>query len=252
MDVKTAFLNCILREKIYASQPNGFVDHDNPNHVYKLKKALYGLKQVPRACMETSDPVDTPMVEKSKLDEDLQEKVFDPTRYLGMISSLMYLTSIRPDLVFADSCIALTDFADADHAGCQDTRKSTSKSMQLLGDRLIMALHLTKFRCNAIKEVPLPYAVTTSNTPDPSILTSDTISSRRKWKMGWLNCTSSVAFDLLRDALSAIFGLSELKSSDDDNDDDDVEKDEEDEEEEEHLASADPSTVPTDDPVPSS
>ncbi|GJV29702.1 hypothetical protein Tco_1386150 [Tanacetum coccineum] len=64
-----------------------------------------------------------------------------------------------------------------------------------------------------------------------------------------------VAFDLLRDALSAIFGLSELKSSDDDNDDDDVKKDEEDEEdeeEEEHLASADPSAVPTDNPAPSS
>ncbi|GJS42099.1 hypothetical protein Tco_0567142 [Tanacetum coccineum] len=36
-----------------------------------------------------------------------------------------------------DSCIALTAFADADHAGCQDTRKSTSGSMQLLGDRLV-------------------------------------------------------------------------------------------------------------------
>ncbi|GJZ75735.1 hypothetical protein Tco_0640200 [Tanacetum coccineum] len=42
------------------------------------------------------------------------------------------------------------------------------------------------------------------------------------------------------------------ESSDDDNDDDDVEKDEEDGEEEEHLAPADPSAVPTDDPVPSS
>ncbi|GKD06843.1 hypothetical protein Tco_1181817 [Tanacetum coccineum] len=36
-----------------------------------------------------------------------------------------------------DSCIALIAFADADHAGCQDTRKSTSGSMQLLGDRLV-------------------------------------------------------------------------------------------------------------------
>ncbi|GKC55587.1 hypothetical protein Tco_1078332 [Tanacetum coccineum] len=36
-----------------------------------------------------------------------------------------------------DSCITLTAFADADHAGCQDTRKSTSESMQLLGDRLV-------------------------------------------------------------------------------------------------------------------
>ncbi|GKC64865.1 retrovirus-related pol polyprotein from transposon TNT 1-94, partial [Tanacetum coccineum] len=49
MDVKTTFLNGILHEKVYVSQPDGFVDQDNPNHVYKLKKALYGLKQAPRA-----------------------------------------------------------------------------------------------------------------------------------------------------------------------------------------------------------
>nr|GFC27465.1 retrovirus-related Pol polyprotein from transposon TNT 1-94 [Tanacetum cinerariifolium] len=40
MDVKTAFLNCNLREEVYVSQPDGFVDPDNPNHVYTLKKAL--------------------------------------------------------------------------------------------------------------------------------------------------------------------------------------------------------------------
>nr|GFA88346.1 retrovirus-related Pol polyprotein from transposon TNT 1-94 [Tanacetum cinerariifolium] len=45
MDVKTAFLNDNLREEVYVSQPDGFVDLDNPNHVYKLKKALYWLKQ---------------------------------------------------------------------------------------------------------------------------------------------------------------------------------------------------------------
>nr|GFB65908.1 retrovirus-related Pol polyprotein from transposon TNT 1-94 [Tanacetum cinerariifolium] len=49
MDVKTTFLNGNLREDVYVSQTDGFVDPDNPNHVYKLKKALYGLKQAPRA-----------------------------------------------------------------------------------------------------------------------------------------------------------------------------------------------------------
>ncbi|GKE85745.1 retrovirus-related pol polyprotein from transposon TNT 1-94, partial [Tanacetum coccineum] len=49
MDVKTAFLNGNLREEVYVSQLDEFVDPDNPNHMYKLKKALYGMKQAPRA-----------------------------------------------------------------------------------------------------------------------------------------------------------------------------------------------------------
>ncbi|GJR47303.1 retrovirus-related pol polyprotein from transposon TNT 1-94 [Tanacetum coccineum] len=118
MDVKTAFLNGILREEVYVSQPDRFVDQDNLNHVYKLKKPLYGLKEAPRAC----DPVDTPMVEKSKLDEDTQGKAVDPTHYHGMVGTLMYLTAT---------------YADADHAGFQDTRRSTSGCMQLLRDRLV-------------------------------------------------------------------------------------------------------------------
>ncbi|GKC82212.1 hypothetical protein Tco_1137929 [Tanacetum coccineum] len=115
------------------------------------------------------------MVEKSKLDEDPQGKAVDPTHYRAMVGTLMYLTSNRPDLVYAvcmcaryqarptknhlhavkrifrylqgtvnrglwyskDFAIVLTAFADADHAGCQDTRRSTSGSMQLLGDRLV-------------------------------------------------------------------------------------------------------------------
>nr|GEW30097.1 hypothetical protein [Tanacetum cinerariifolium] len=169
----------------YAAHKNmsdGFMDQDNPNHVYKLKKALYGLKQASRAWydmlslflisqdfskgsvdptlfirkndndlllmsmmgkilfflglqisqsprgifinqskyaleslkkygFESCDPVDTPMLEKSKLDEDKKGKAIDPSHYRA--------------------------FADADHAGFQDTRQSTSGSLQFLGERLI-------------------------------------------------------------------------------------------------------------------
>nr|GEU79172.1 retrovirus-related Pol polyprotein from transposon TNT 1-94 [Tanacetum cinerariifolium] len=185
MDVKTEFLNGNQQEEVYVSHPNGFVDPDNLNHVYKLKKALYGLKQAPRSIyaleslkkygFESCDLVDTPMVEKSKLDEDKEGKAVDPLHYCGFIGTLLYLTANIPDLQFVicmcaryqarpteknlhtvkrifwylrgtvnwglwypkDSLIALTTFADADHAGCQDTCRSTSGSLQFLGDRLI-------------------------------------------------------------------------------------------------------------------
>nr|GEV49211.1 retrovirus-related Pol polyprotein from transposon TNT 1-94 [Tanacetum cinerariifolium] len=49
MDVKTAFLQGMLKEDVFVCQPEGFIDVDHLSHVYKLKKALYGLKQAPRA-----------------------------------------------------------------------------------------------------------------------------------------------------------------------------------------------------------
>ncbi|GJS54710.1 retrovirus-related pol polyprotein from transposon TNT 1-94 [Tanacetum coccineum] len=49
MDVKITFLNSPLKEEVYVSQPEGFIDLEFTDHVYRLKKALYGLKQVPRA-----------------------------------------------------------------------------------------------------------------------------------------------------------------------------------------------------------
>nr|GEW99000.1 retrovirus-related Pol polyprotein from transposon TNT 1-94 [Tanacetum cinerariifolium] len=129
MDVKMTFLNGILREEVYVSQSNGFVDPGNPNHVYRLKKALYGLKQAPRTWYDllsslmlsqgfskgTVDPTlfisgkckdillkyemesSDPMVEKSKLDEDTQGKAIDLTHYRGMVVTIMYLTSSRPN-----------------------------------------------------------------------------------------------------------------------------------------------------------
>nr|GFA48103.1 retrovirus-related Pol polyprotein from transposon TNT 1-94 [Tanacetum cinerariifolium] len=229
MDVKTAFLNGILKEEVYVGQPLGFVSKQYPDHVYALDEALYGLKQAPRAwydvllkflidngfqkgsidttlfikkkgkyimliqiyvddiifgstnpkyctkfsdlmvkCfemsmmgemkfflglqvnqfsngifinqskyildilkrsgMENCDTVPTPMVEQAKLKLDLVGKPVDHTDYRSMIGSLMYVTSSRPDIMFATY---------ADHAGCHLDRKSTSGSVQFLGDKLV-------------------------------------------------------------------------------------------------------------------
>ncbi|GKA81594.1 retrovirus-related pol polyprotein from transposon TNT 1-94, partial [Tanacetum coccineum] len=49
MDVKTTFLNGLLKEEVYVAQPDGVVDPDHPEKVYRLRKAIYGLKQAPRA-----------------------------------------------------------------------------------------------------------------------------------------------------------------------------------------------------------
>nr|GEY24345.1 hypothetical protein [Tanacetum cinerariifolium] len=276
MDVKTMFLNGILKEEVYVGQPPGFVSKQYPDHVYALDKDLYGLKQAPRArydvllqfliesgfqkgstdttlfikkkgkhimliqiyvddiifgstnlkyctkfselmvkCfemsmmgemkfflglpvnqfsngifinqskyildilkrfgMENCDTVPTPMVEQAKLKLDLVGKPVDHTDYRNMIGSLMHVTSSRPDIMFAtyicaryqanpnehhvsavkrifrylkgninlglwypkDYSFDLTAYSDADHAGCHLDRKSTSGSVQFLGDKLV-------------------------------------------------------------------------------------------------------------------
>ncbi|GJS03409.1 putative ribonuclease H-like domain-containing protein [Tanacetum coccineum] len=87
-----------------------------------INQAKYALETLKKYGMDLSDPVDTPMVDRLKLDEDLMGIPVDQTRFRGMVGSLMYLTAT---------------YADADHAGCQDSRRSTSGSAQFLGDRLV-------------------------------------------------------------------------------------------------------------------
>ncbi|GJY01592.1 hypothetical protein Tco_0359744 [Tanacetum coccineum] len=65
-----------------------------------INQSKYALESLKKYGMKSSDPVDTPMVEKSKLDEDPQGKAVNPTHYRGMVGTLMYLTASRPDLTF--------------------------------------------------------------------------------------------------------------------------------------------------------
>ncbi|GJS27212.1 retrovirus-related pol polyprotein from transposon TNT 1-94 [Tanacetum coccineum] len=116
MDVKTAFLNGNLREEVYVSQPDGFVDPNNPNNVYKLNKALYGLKQAPRAWYD--------MLSSFLISQEFSKGSVDPTLFNRREGNELLLGLWYPK----DSLIALKAFADADHAGCQDTRHSTSGS----------------------------------------------------------------------------------------------------------------------------
>ncbi|GJY23216.1 retrovirus-related pol polyprotein from transposon TNT 1-94, partial [Tanacetum coccineum] len=122
MDVKTLFLNDILCEEFYISQPDGFVNPGNLNHVYKPKKALYELKKAPRAWYD--------LISLYLLSQKFSKGVVDPTLFIRQEG--------KDNLLYSkDSCIALTTFTNVDHAGCQDTRRSTSRSMQRLSNRLV-------------------------------------------------------------------------------------------------------------------
>ncbi|GKA98194.1 retrovirus-related pol polyprotein from transposon TNT 1-94 [Tanacetum coccineum] len=70
-----------------------------------INQAKYALEILKKYGMDLTDPVDTPMVDRLKLDEDLKGIPVDQTRFRGMVGSLMYLTASRPDLVFAVSTI---------------------------------------------------------------------------------------------------------------------------------------------------
>nr|GEV90902.1 retrovirus-related Pol polyprotein from transposon TNT 1-94 [Tanacetum cinerariifolium] len=102
MDVKTVFLNGNLREEVYVSQPNEFVDPDNHNHVYKLKKALYGLKQAPRSWYD--------MLSSFLISQDLSKGSVDPTLFIRRNGNDLLLVQIYvDDIIFAASTPELCD-----------------------------------------------------------------------------------------------------------------------------------------------
>ncbi|GJU27573.1 retrovirus-related pol polyprotein from transposon TNT 1-94, partial [Tanacetum coccineum] len=96
MDVKTAFLNGDLQEEVFVSQPEGFEDHENPTHVYRLKKALYGLKQAPRAWYDT--------LSKFLLANNFFKGAVDPTLFTRKSGKHILLVQIYvDDIIFAST-----------------------------------------------------------------------------------------------------------------------------------------------------
>ncbi|GJV88707.1 retrovirus-related pol polyprotein from transposon TNT 1-94 [Tanacetum coccineum] len=120
------------------TKSRGLQVSQSPRGIF-INQAKYALETLKKYGMDLSDPVDTPMVDRLKLDEDLMGILVDQTRFRGMVGSLMYLTARTLMGLWypKDNAMSLTAYADADHAGCQDSRRSTSGSAQFLGDRLV-------------------------------------------------------------------------------------------------------------------
>ncbi|GJW75731.1 putative ribonuclease H-like domain-containing protein [Tanacetum coccineum] len=134
-----------------------------------INQAKYALKTLKKYGMDLSDPVDTPMVDRLKLDEDIMGIPVDQTRLRGMAKPTKthfvaikrifgYLKgTINMGLWYPkDNAMSLTAYADADHAGCQDSRRSTSGSAQFLGDRLV-SWSSKKQRSTAISTIEAEY-----------------------------------------------------------------------------------------------
>nr|GEW83281.1 hypothetical protein [Tanacetum cinerariifolium] len=159
-----------------------------------INQSKFALEIFKKFRMNSCDLVDTPMVDRLKLDEDPLGIPVVQTRFRSMVGSLMYLTASRPDLVCVVYMCAryqasptkkhlealkrvfwylkgtinwglwyskyiamvLTAYANADHAGCKDTQRSTSGSAQFLGNKLV-SWSSKKLKSTAISTIEAQY-----------------------------------------------------------------------------------------------
>nr|GEY80005.1 hypothetical protein [Tanacetum cinerariifolium] len=161
---------------------------------YLINQAQYTLEILHKHGMDKGQSISTPMATKPKHDADMSGNPVDQTDYRSKIGSLMYLTSSRPDIVQAvcfcaryqsrptEKCLKevkrifrylrgtvnmglwypkgssfeLTAFSDVDHAGCIDSRKSTSGGIQFLGDKVVSWMS-KKQNCTAMSSADAEY-----------------------------------------------------------------------------------------------
>ncbi|GKE31363.1 retrovirus-related pol polyprotein from transposon TNT 1-94 [Tanacetum coccineum] len=102
MDIKSAFLNGFINEKVYVAQPPGFIDFEKPDHVYKLKKALYGLKQAPKAWYDR--------LKAFLIKHEYKMGMVDNTLFTKKKSSNLIIVQIYvDDIIFGSTCQDMCD-----------------------------------------------------------------------------------------------------------------------------------------------
>nr|GFA69460.1 uncharacterized mitochondrial protein AtMg00810-like [Tanacetum cinerariifolium] len=167
--------------------------HQSPHGIF-INQAKYAQEILIKHGMTSCDSVGTPMATKH-LDADLSGTPIDQTKYCSMVGALMYLTASRPDIMHAtcycapyqakptekhltavkrifrylkdtihmghwypkDTGFELTAFSDSDHAGCLDSRKSTSGGIQFLGGDKLVSWSSKKQDCTSMSSAEAEY-----------------------------------------------------------------------------------------------
>ncbi|GJZ17560.1 retrovirus-related pol polyprotein from transposon TNT 1-94 [Tanacetum coccineum] len=171
----------------------GIQIHQSPRGIF-INQAKYAQEILKKHGMTSCDSIGTPMATKH-LDADLSGTPVDQTKYRSMVGALMYLTASRPDIVHAtcycaryqakptekhltavkrifrylkdsinmglwypkDTGFELTAFSDSDHAGCLDSRKSTSGGIQFLGGDKLVSWSSKKQDCTSMSSAEAEY-----------------------------------------------------------------------------------------------
>nr|GEW53754.1 hypothetical protein [Tanacetum cinerariifolium] len=140
----------------------GIQIHQSPRGIF-INQAKYAQEILIKHGMTTCDSVGTLMATKH-LDADLSGTPVDQTKYRSMIGTLMYLIASRPDIVHATCYYARYQakpiekhLCDSDHAGCLDSRKSTSGGIQFLGGDKLVRWSSKKQDCTLISSAEAEY-----------------------------------------------------------------------------------------------
>ncbi|GJW68167.1 retrovirus-related pol polyprotein from transposon TNT 1-94 [Tanacetum coccineum] len=194
MDIKTTFLYGPLKEEVYVNHPDGFIDPDHSDQVVSIYEGIIWTQISSKSVNPPKSLLWLPMATKH-LDADLSGTPVDQTKYRSMVGALMYLTASRPDIVHAtcycaryqakptekhltavkrifrylkdsinmglwypkDTGFELTAFSDSDHAGCLDSRKSTSGGIQFLGGDKLVSWSSKKQDCTSMSSAEAEY-----------------------------------------------------------------------------------------------